>query len=301
VDLKQIIDMQWEFNLKLNKFPDSNDLLAKQQMTSKFILEMFSEMNELLQEINFKDHRPEISIKESNIRIQWIDIFKYWLSIGQVWNWKEEELVETFIEKSAVVEQRYKQEKKLNLSSVQTVGVDIDGVLADYPTSFFNFIHEKTGVKITTEDYDIYDRVTAAVGKDEAEKLKAEYRESGYKQNISVVPGAKQFLEKLKSKGFYIVLLTSRPYQQYKRIYSDTLIWLAKNDLLFDAIIWDENKNYKAIKQFPKMEFMVEDNGQFALNIAKLGYKVFLIDKSYNQSAKHDLIKRVSNLGEIHV
>ena len=66
-----------------------------------------------------------------------------------------------------------------------------------------------------------------------------------------------------------------------------------------DAIIFDEDKNYRVIRDFPHMKFMVEDNGKFAMNIAKLGYRVFLIDKPYNKDIGHENITRIKMLEEI--
>ena len=44
------------------------------------------------------------------------------------------------------------------------------------------------------------------------------------------------FIKVLNEKEYTIILLTSRPYEQYTRIYSDTLQWLSNNKIKFDAI-----------------------------------------------------------------
>ena len=66
-----------------------------------------------------------------------------------------------------------------------------------------------------------------------------------------------------------------------------------------DAVIFDEDKNYRAIKEFPNIKLMVEDNAKFAQNIASLGYKVFLIEKSYNRGITHGKIDYVKTLEEV--
>lgn len=299
-DLKGIWHDQWKFNenfININKM----DLTAKQEQTKEYILLLQGEIHEVLREINYKKHRVEpIDLKTGNIKEEIIDVFKYWMSLAQLWFDHPEEIIQEYIRKSSVVEQRYKQEFQLDLmKEKKVIGVDIDGVLADYPKCFQDFILEKTGVWIDLQGYDLYGEYAAVLGRGVAENLKKEFRESGQKRYIPVIPEAKDFLHRYHKKGYKIVLLTSRPYKEHKRIFADTIYWLNKNELVHDAIIWDEEKNYKAIQQFPNMEFMVEDNGKFALNIAELGYPVYLIDKSYNQQVEHDNIIRIKGLNEI--
>ena len=273
-----------------------------EEATKEFCLHLIGEVTELLRETNYKSHRSDKVVIESNLKEEWIDIFKYWMSIGIANGWDDITLVEEFNRKTEVVKHRYEVEKEMNLKTKKDlVALDIDGVLADYPLSFQNFIKEKTGVWVDIKGYDIYDEYSEVLGRDKLLELKHEYRESGQKRFIPVCEGAKDLCDRIHERGFGIIFLTSRPYKQYNRIFADTMEWLDKNGLKKsgDAIIFDEDKNYKAVREFPNIEFMVEDNGKFALNIAKLGYKVFLVDKLYNKDVSHKKITRLKTLGEL--
>ena len=305
----KILDKIWEIQKKFNaKFVsygdilDTNNISIKENHTQKYSLWLMGEVQELLREINSKSHRKRHRVIESNLKEEWIDIYKYWLSIGLIWGWTPEDFIEEFKRKSDVVELRYNQEVEADLLlDKRLVAFDIDGVLADYPLWFQTFVQKKTGIWIDIKSYELYDEYAAVLGQERIRELKHEYRESGEKRNIPLCDGAKTTLDYVHAKGLRVVFLTSRPYKQYARIFADTMEWLENNGLkrAGDAIIFDEDKNYRVIRDFPHMKFMVEDNGKFAINIAKLGYKVFLIDKSHNQDVEHENITRINKLEEI--
>jgi len=303
------LDEIWASQRKFNEHFRAVELMNtqdKEKATKDLCLEMISEIDELLRETNFKLHRKRGErITHSNLREEWIDIFKYWLSIGQVWGFSVDNFLSEYERKSAVCEQRYQQEMELDLvNHEKLVALDIDGVLADYPKSFQNFIKDETGVWVDIKSYDLYGEYGAVLGQDKVRELKHQYRESGQKQNIPLCPGANDLCDRIHQAGYNIVFLTSRPVKQYGRIFADTMTWLEKNGLKQpgDAIIFDEEKNYKATKEFPKLNFMVEDNLAFAGTIAKLGYKVYLIDRIYNQKTDlHPNIERITELEDINV
>lgn len=277
----------------------------KEIWTKDYCLWLSSEIHELLGEINYKGHRKYHSlITPSNLIEEWIDIFKYWLSIGLIWGWDVDEFIDEYYRKSSVVEQRFQQEIHARIKpSDKIVMLDLDGVLADYPNSFQNFVKDKTGIWIELQGYDLFYEYGEVIGRDKIRELKHEYRETGQKLNIPLCDGAVELCNGLHDKKYRIIFLTSRPIKQYSRIFADTLAWLDKNGLkkTGDVVIFDEEKDYKVLKEFPKLKFMVEDNPKFAMNIAKLGYKVYLIDKKYNQNCEHENVIRINHLKEIKI
>lgn len=242
-------------------------------------------------------------IKEDNLREELIDVFKYWLSISQFWDMTPELFIKEFNRKSEVVEQRYKQEKKLNLlKDKKIIGLDLDGCIADYPRSYYNFIYKKTKKRIKDNgSYDVYKNVEKVFGEEKAKKLKREYRESGQKRFIKTINEPDKVTDKLKRKGYKIIILSARPYKEYPRIFADTLEWLKKNKIKYDAILFDEHKEEKIINKFPNLNFMIEDNPNIALKIANKGYKVYLVNHKYNEHVKHENIIRINSLKEIEI
>ena len=108
-------------------------------------------------------------------------------------------------------------------------------------------------------------------------KLKSQYRTSGAKAELDVLSGAKEFMKSICDK-YSIVLLTARPYKKYFRIYSDTLKWLADNEICYDAIMFDEEKEKYIINNFEpeQVAFCVDDDISNANKLSDNGFKVYL-------------------------
>jgi|LSQX01.1.fsa_nt_gb uncharacterized HAD superfamily protein len=302
--LEEIWKRQKEFNDNFHD-PDKTSLKEKQDHTKEISLHLISEVYEVLREMNWKLHRRESidEVRTDKIEEELIDVFKYWLTLAQIWGMTPESFVQQFYRKSEVVEQKYKQEFSLKLLEDENViGVDIDGVLCNYPEDFVKFMERETGKDLssfTLKEYNLYSALGEILGEKTIRELKHKFRISGEKSNLSVVKGAREGLSFLKSKGYTIVLLTARPYKEYPRMFADTMEWLKKNELPYDAILWDEDKLSKITREFPKINFMIEDHLGNSEKIARKGYKVFLIDKTYNQGETDKNIKRVSGWREI--
>lgn len=301
-ELEEIWKDQKQFN---SNFVDYEGLDGEERVdkTKEYSLMMVDEIMEMLRETNWKTHRKDkVYTIESNIKEELIDTFKYWLSIMVLWGFTPEDFIEEYQRKSSVVEQRYKQEKQLDFKSNKVVGVDIDGVLADYPDCFINYVNDKVGTDFKVEDlnqYNLYEAITD-IPTEVMKGLKHDFRKSGELKKVGVLSGAKKFLKTLKDKGYKIVLLSARPYKEYRRIFADTKEWLDKNDLIYDAILWDEDKLNRLIREFGEdnVSFFVEDNLKNANSISK-STKVYLLDKSYNQGKTDKNISRVVNLKEV--
>ena len=212
---------------------------------------------------------------------------KYWMCLCQLHGFTPEDIEEEYYRKSNVVVQRHKQEimDSLKAGEDKIVGVDIDGVLADYPRSFVDFINEELGTNYTmdmVDSYDIYECL--GIPTEVGVKLKDKYRQSGRKRFIPVCEGAKEMLQWMRDQGYKIMLLTARPYDKYKRIFADTMEWLEKNNLPYDSILFDEDKEERLLKEFgrDKIEFFIDDVVSNTNTISRLGVPCYLITRPYN-------------------
>ena len=290
------LDELWEVQ---KRFSTKSVFPSKEEGTKDLVLGVMSELDELLREISWKVHRkePKIIIRD-NLLEEIIDLQKYIWSIAILWDFSIDDIYREFKRKSIVVEQRWKQEMSLDgISSSQVIaGIDIDGVLADYPASFFQFV-ESIGREVPK---DIVHTADLTLDPKEYAYLKHLYREGGYKRSIPVVKGAKRFLDIIKKRGYAIVLLTSRPYKQYKRMFADTMEWLDKNKLYYDAIIFDEEKNIRLYREFgDRVKFFVEDELGKANEVAEIGIKTFLINRAYNIGKETNGVIRVNGFQEM--
>ncbi|MDF2615473.1 MAG: hypothetical protein K0Q47_128 [Sedimentibacter sp.] len=278
--LKHIWDVQLDFNKKFYKSKigkDMNDMTMEEKVfwSKNQLLSIVKESMEVLDEIpNWKEHRNiATEFIPSNLFEEIIDVNKFSLGLAQIWGMTFEDYYKEYLRKSWVVDQRWTQEhdlKSINEDD-KIVGIDIDGILGDYPKWFLKFVYEKTG-----KEFNTLEQVKNCFGTSEYEGLKSLYRQSGWKATMPVCEHASEFTNLLHNKGYKIIILTARPYKDYYTIYPDTLQFLKENEIYFDAIIWDEEKHLRIIKEFPKMLFMIDDTLEVAEAVAAEGYVVFL-------------------------
>lgn len=278
---------------KFNDMFFKADELSQDEITKhlkEFILNIIRESTEALNTRKFKMHRVEDKEEiVSNTIEELIDVQKYLWGAFQVLGVSWDELIKQYWRKTAVVEQRYFQEHKLqeSLKGKKICAIDLDGVLCEYPGPWIKYINEKT-------DNDFKTLHEAKMGIDllTYESLKSEYRQSGIKKDLPAIKNASTFTKQLKAKGYCVIILTSRPYKEYNRLFSDTIEWLKNNDIAYDSIMFDERKNIRILKEVPNLEFMVEDNARFSNSVAQLGYKVYYLgDKNENLHSKVTPIK----------
>lgn len=307
----------WSRQASFNKnFVDLDhlDFDKKQEMTKEYVLHMLSEANSLLDGVNWKiHHKKELSVKRSDLILEMIDVWKYLLSIALIWGVTPEEFSQAFDEKSALVEQRYLQEFA-TLDGRKIVVCDIDGVLGDYPYTFLEFVRSEE-YDVSPDDppnfsstdvhtLDLYKYLEGEVPSSRLKYYKHVYRQSGRIRQENVVEGAKEFLKSLRDKGYYIVLLTSRPFDTYKSLYLDTYTWLISHGLEFDALLNDSKKRDKVSKllETSDVKFVVDDDPKLIANLEGLDrlQKLYLIDRPYNQKYEcSGKVERVGSLSEI--
>lgn len=306
----------WSRQKSFNKnFVDFSrlDFDKKQEMTKEYVLHMLSEANSLLDQVNWKmHHKKESSVKRGDLVLEIIDVWKYLLSIALIWGITPEEFYQAFDEKSSLVEQRYLQEFA-TLDGREIVVCDIDGVLGDYPKTFLEFVREeelaRTGVlldfsSVDVSTLDLYKYLEGVVPSNILKKYKHEYRESGRIRRESVVEGAVDFLKELKRREYYVVLLTSRPFDTYKSLYLDTYTWLVSHGFEFDALLHDSKKRDKVSRllETSDVKFVVDDDPKLISNLEGLDRlkKLYLVDRSYNRRyVCTGKVERVRSLNEI--
>jgi len=172
--------------------------------------------------------------------------------------------------------------------------IDLDGVLVDYPKCWIDYINKETPHTFTT-----LTTAKEVLSYAEYKTLKAKYRTSGYKRTLPAIKGASKFIKDLQEKGYQVVILTSRPYRLYRRIWRDTVDWLNDHDIKPDGIIWEAEKHWAVLKEFPYLKFLVEDNAKLGNQVAKLGYKVYILDNEYNRQKLENNCSRVFRLDDI--
>lgn len=186
-ELQSMWRSQKMFNSNFVNF-DELTLKQKQEFTEKYVLHLLSEANSLLDTVNWKmHHKDNVSVCRENVILEMIDVWKYLLSIGLLWDLTPEEFIAKYNEKSRLVEQRYIQEFQ-DRSGRDIVICDIDGVLSDYPSNFLKYVKRRLteggggSTDFATENVpvlDVYKYLSSEVSYEFVSKCKHEYRSTG--------------------------------------------------------------------------------------------------------------------------
>lgn len=300
---------QADFNELFWPVPEEPEERFRQ--TEKFVLYMTEELVELLRAIRYKVHRRPIGWKpsEAAVRDQLADLLKYLISLFQIWGLGPTDMIREYWRKSMVCRQRYSEEFVLNLEQPTAV-VDIDNVLADYITGFAEwamakFPEHEAKFKLALQKRLWMSGGSLAIAEPVWQDMKLRFRLDGGKRDLPLMPGAREFLESLRSQGLNIVLLTSRPIDRYPNLYSDTLQWLKSNDLPFDFIWWATDKAEELLVRGmkPWVQFVVDDSWQFVRQCAQAGMRTYWLTNGEEDFTDRELdaqgIIRVHHLREV--
>jgi len=274
--LKDIFEIQKSFTEKFFEKQgfSVNDIVNDKELKIKwnkeYVLALSKEVYEVLDEIDWKMHTSkETEDVNDNVLEECVDVLKYLFGIIQLNGFSVDNLYDKFVDKSKVVEAKFRQEDvmdKIKASDKKIAFIDIDGVLADWPGGFLKWAGYKSLAQFKSE-----------VDKKEQYRIKSEYRTCGVKATLDVLDGVRSFMESACEK-YNVVLLTARPYKKYFRIYSDTIKWLSDNDICYDAIVFDEEKEKYIINNFDpnQVAFCVDDDISNANKLHDSGFKVYL-------------------------
>ena len=304
--MKNIWEDQFEFNKKF--FEDMGLDVTKLSSDDKikwskeFILHIGQELHDLINcfpnwKMHYRNKEMDDHFIKSNIKEEYIDAFKYFMGLGQVLGINFSSVEDVYKAKTEVVKQKYEQNRQiLELKNHEVIVFDIDGVINTYPECTLEWMNKKYGMS-----YSSIEELKSSIGIEKYEEYKEAYRLSGDKRFQPVNQDTVDSINKLKLKGYKIVLYTVRPVSKYKRIYHDTLYWLNNSGIKFDAIYWSDYSKEDFYKLGLKIKFVVDDTLANAKLFAKEGFKVYLLDKYYNRDVDDSLYsyERINKVSDI--
>lgn len=280
-ELLRIWDDQAAFNQLLRPVPEDEKERAKQ--IRDFTLFTTNELHELLGTMAWKAHRNSPSVVNRAHQFEeGVDVFKCVLSMLQILGMTPRGLVDSYWSKSAVVRQRYQEEWMLRLDRACVV-VDIDNVLCDYVSGICDWVRMRYAVPSSLLDELKSSRAyvsaeTLNIKADTWQRMKHEFRTGGFKRTLPLMPGAREFLTQLKARGLQVVLLTSRPIDEYPNLLTDTVMWLNSNQLPFDYLWWGMDKAERIVRTdglSQHVQFIVDDEPRFIDQFSRAGFNCF--------------------------
>lgn len=224
------------------------------------------------------------------VAVECADALKYLLALAQLHGVTEPELVQAFRDKTAEVSRKAEMERLELTEACRVLVVDVDDVIC-------NLEPWRAALGVVSEEQAVASLKLAAT-----EEMKNTFYAGGRFREMEPIAGAAEGLAACRRARIKIVLITARPQWQYKRLYADTVHWLAKHSMAYDLLLFDRNKVealYEHVR--PAWPFAaVEDHPKNAEAYAAAGVPVYLMDQPYNrQMSAHPLIRRVGSWAEI--
>ena len=168
------------------------------------------------------------------------------------------------------------------------IGVDIDGVIADFVGSFLPLLNKYCECKL--EDiinYDFEKNININITQEENKKLWKEIEKNRIFKELKLIKGCQAALKKI-SKGNTIIQISSRK----KKVHIDTVKWLRKNKIPFAKLELVDNIKSKVSKMIG-CDIILEDNLEVARMLGAKGKLVLLFVYPWNIISRN--VMRVKN------
>jgi hypothetical protein len=192
-------------------------------------------------------------------------------------------------------------------------GIDIDGTLGDYHGHFLQFAEGYFGRPFPSPDeINPGRRLSEFMEIDHRDyrDCKLAYRQGGLKRTMPAYLGAADLTRLLRSVGAEVWICTTRPYLRLDNIDPDTREWLRRNDIEYDAVIFDDpyedeitGKYAELIRQvgLDRIVAVVDDLAPQLQDAKSFGIKnLYLRAQPYNgKGVNTDGLTRIGSLGVI--
>lgn len=160
------------------------------------------------------------------------------------------------------------------------IGIDIDGVTADFVTPFLPVLREALGREVRYEEITTYRFQDAFGYSDEVEaQVQAEIDRRDLLRRLPVVPGALEAIRRFV-REHEVHFVTARPEARWGEATRD---WLDSRGFLYASLQFREERKAEASEGF---DLFVEDHLNTALDLVTQKIHVCLYDHPWNQTAK---------------
>jgi len=181
------------------------------------------------------------------------------------------------------------------------IGIDIDGVVADYFKKFLEFYNKKTGNNILIENwvtYNFWDFLP--ITKEEGWELMNEFYLLDDFDEMPLIEGAKEAILQL-SKENEVYIITARPlkWEEKTKRFFDKHFPGEKIKLIHCRDDKDKVIYKREICNNLGINILIEDYRDIALQCAEIGVRVILLDSLYNKNIQHENVIRAKNWNEI--
>ena len=276
---------------------------SAQQWTERYLLGIVSEIDELLRETDWKDHRRSLLEEEiltpnpTSLAVELADILKYVISLAQVNEIKMEEVFRQAQLKTDAMTASFVMESSNPAEGQKVLICDLDGTIADYRASFMKWLNEhqvimsEDAFNTLTMDIDIGMQYSSyARYKDQFE------REGGYR-NLIPYRDAVLALQRQRANGVYIFMITARP-TDISNVWLDTFSWLQANDIIPNRLGFGRDERLLVARKLTDKGhpvIMWEDDPVLIRRGSKMDIPVYARIQGYNMMLGGENIHAVAN------
>ena len=292
----KMIKSQADYNNK--KFGDSLSEEEKRNISRDLALNSYNSINKMIEKMRATNDVPH----EDDLVYSSIDVLRYVMSILNLWNVNPQDVATAFLEKDIFLDVDHKINTK-KWEGQPVIIVDIDDVLVEFRSTFANFLKETYSLDadIESEQYFFVNEILEN-GNLNPEKVFDSFVNTRNFRTLPLVEDADVYLKEMKSKGYWIQLLTARPKEELK-IFYDTYYWLGLSNIPFDRVDfspeklrWCMNSEYY---DSGAIAFAIDDSPKHAMEYAGHGISVKVPLKSYNKSIESENITFYNNFNEL--
>jgi uncharacterized HAD superfamily protein len=183
------------------------------------------------------------------------------------------------------------------------VGLDIDGVLADFISPFLRFMEQYGGngpidpESITDLSFSDHPFLSNEIV---TECIQSVSNDPKFWQQLAPLPSAEQWklLDDL-SRQERLVFVTHRYERESYSIHEVTCDWLKQHGIAQPAVYFTQSYKSELIRKL-KIELFVDDRHENCRDVAEnTGAVVLMPHRTYNHSFNHPRVQRIQNLAEL--
>ncbi len=181
------------------------------------------------------------------------------------------------------------------------IGIDIDNVISNFNEVLLNEYvkHDKKLRSSGIINKDVYIRKMFDWSVEE-EALFYQNNIERIAKKLDIIDGAKEYIDKIKSDGNLIYIITGRDNGEYSDPINMTKDWLNKFNIYYDKLLFTNAYNKKSKAEIcvkNNIDVMIDDSIGMCTNCIDKGIKTFIMDTPYNKKVN---IPRVHNWKEIY-
>ena len=182
------------------------------------------------------------------------------------------------------------------------IGIDIDNVISNFDEVLKKefLIHDKDLRNTGIVDENLY--ITEGMFDWSKEEINSFYYPNIERiaKSLTLVDGSKEYIDKLKSDGHFICIITGRDNEEYSNPVEMTKEWLNDYNIYYDELIFTDGreKSSKAkVCTKNSIDIMIDDSSKICKSCLDNGIVSLLMDKPCNRNVN---IPRVKSWEDIY-